>query len=160
MNEEDLVRIAQLSSAGLTPEAQALDPEVRSGASFTFGAMAGGNAVWPNFQVVWFYTVNPEDRDQFVELVGDYEMGETLAEDGVTYLGTYSVTLSGAAPDFEYRTVWGLNSIGALQHLNDALHEAAEDGDLRAWLNLISQKPPMRSEMMGRTFASTIVAKS
>lgn len=159
MNEEELVRIAQLSSDP-APDARALDPEVRSGASFTFGSMNGGNAVWPNFQVVWFYTVHPEDRDQFVQLVGDYESSGTLAEDGVTYLGTYSVTMSGAAPDFEYRTIWGLNSIGALQHLNDALHEAAEDGDLRAWLSLISQEPPMRSEMMGRTFASAIVAKS
>lgn len=158
MNDSELSRIARLGGAGDAPSAQALAPEVRSGASFTFGAFNPGGATWPNFQVVWFYTVKREDRAAFATAVGAYETGATLAANGVTYLGTYSVTVSGAAPDFEYRTVWGLNSIAALEKLNDALHGAT--GPLRVWLDLIAQTPPMRSEMMGRTFASTIVAKS
>ena len=81
-----------------------------------------------------------------------------MAANGVTYLGTYSVTMSGAAPDFEYRTVWGLDSIAALQRLNDDLHVAA--GRCGYGWTSISQDQPMRSEMMGRTFASTIVAKN
>lgn len=158
MNEEELSRIARLAAADHAPNARALEPDVRSGVSFTFGAINPGGAVWPNFQVVWFYTVAQANKAAFANAVGAYETGGTLAANGVTYLGTYSVTVSAAAPDFEYRTVWGLNSIAALQDLNNALHTAA--GPLRAWMNLIAQDPPMRSEMMGRTFASTIVAKS
>jgi hypothetical protein len=158
MNEEDLARIAQLAAADSAPNARALDPEVRSGSSFTFGNAGNGAATWPRFQVVWFYTVNPVDRDDFKTAVGAYETGGTLASGGVTYLGTYSVSISGAAPDFEYRTVWGLDSIGALQNLNDTLHAAT--GALRAWMDLIAQVPAMRTEIMGRTFNSLRVAGS
>lgn len=158
MNDDELARIANLASADHAPHARPLEPDVRSGVSFTFGAINPGGATWPNFQVVWFYTVKPADRTAFTAAVGAYETGGTLAANGVTYLGTYSVTISAAAPDLEYRTVWGLNSIGALQALNDALHGAV--APLRTWMNLISQDKPMRSEMMGRTFASAIVARS
>lgn len=158
MNDEELSRIAQLARANAAPAARALDPEVRSGASFTFGNADPGEATWPNFQVVWFYTVAPDDRDAFRTAVGAYESDETLADGNVTYLGTYSVSISGAAPDFEYRTVWGLDSIGALQDLNDAIH--SDTGLLRDWLDLIAQEPAMRTEIMGRTFNSLQVAGS
>lgn len=158
MNDEELSRIARLAAADAAPNARALEPDVRSGVSFTFGAIAAGNATWPNFQLVWFYKVRRADRSAFATAVGAYETGGTLATNEVTYLGTYSVTMSGAAPDFEYRTVWGLKDLAALQKLNDELHVAV--APLRTWLDLISQEPTMRSEMMGRTFASTIVAKS
>jgi hypothetical protein len=158
MNEEDLARIALLAAADSAPSARALDPEVRSGASFTFGNAGNGAATWPRFQVVWFYTVKPENRENFKTTVGAYETGGALASGGVTYLGTYSVSISGAAPDLEYRTVWGLDTIGALQNLNDTLHAAT--GLLRAWLDLIAQVPAMRSEIMGRTFNSLRVPRS
>jgi len=158
MNDEELSRIARLAKANAAPAARALDPEVRSGASFTFGDADPGAATWPNYQVVWFYTVFPDLREQFKTAVGAYESDDTLAENGVTYLGTYSVSVSGAAPDLEYRTVWGLESIGALQDLNDAIHD--DTGLLRDWLKLIAQDPAMRTEIMGRTFNSLRVAGS
>jgi hypothetical protein len=158
MNDEDLSRIALLAGADAAPNARALDPEVRSGASFTFGNAVNNAATWPKFQVVWFYTVNPANRSNFTNAIGAYETSGTIAADGVTYLGTYSVAISGAAPKFEFRTVWGLDSLAALQDLNDKLHAAT--GPLKAWLTSIAQVPAMRSEIMGRTFNSLQVAGS
>ena len=157
MNEAELSRIALLGAAD-APNAHTLDPEVRSGASFTFDPAAPGAAAWPRFKVVWFFTVDPVNRMNFEAGVAAYESSASLAASGVTYLGTYSVTISGAAPDFEYRTIWGLDSIAALQNLNDSLHAAT--GLLRVWLNLIAQRPAMRSEIMGRATKSAAVAGS
>jgi hypothetical protein len=164
MNKEELARIAQLAAADGAPMARALDPEVRSGASFTFDSASPGAVTWPRFKVVWFFTVKPADRVVFETRIGAFESAATPGSagappsPGVTYLGTYSVTISAAAPDFEYRTVWGLDSLAAMQDLNDLLHTAT--GGLRGWLDLIAQVPAMRSEIMGRTFSSILVGRS
>ena len=160
MNEEELSRIARLGAADGTPQARPLDPEVRSGASFSFGAGAlPGAATWPRVLVVWFYTVLPADRPAFEAKVAILETAAAPAAAGVTYRGTYSVTVSGAAPDFEYRTVWGLDSFAALQDLNNLLHGAAVAApNLSDCLKLISPLPAMRTEIMGRTVLSTVIA--
>lgn len=158
MREEELSRIAQLGLADGTPQARALEPEVRSGVSFTFGGAAIPATVnVPRFQVVWFYTVKPADRGNFQTQIAAFESQATPAVNGVTYRGTYSVTISAAAPQYEYRTIWGLDSLAALQDLNNLLHGAAAGGPLRSWLDLIAADPAMRSEIMGRTFTSAVV---
>lgn len=157
MNQEELSRIAQLATATGAADAIPLEPETRSGVSFAFNPNAPGAVVWPRFQVVWFYTVKPAQRVAFEGLIAGYENAATPATGKVTYLGTYSVTISAAAPDFEYRTIWGLDRLASLQELNDLLHGAT--GTLRAWLDLMSQEPAMRSEIMGRTAASTMIPR-
>lgn len=157
MNEEELSRIARLASAQGVPAASPVEPETRSGVSFAFNPNAPGAVVWPRFQVVWFYTVKPAQRVAFESLISGYENAATPATGKVSYMGTYSVTVSAAAPDFEYRTVWGLDRLASLQELNDLLHGAT--GTLRAWLDLISQEPAMRSEIMGRTASSVLIPR-
>lgn len=157
MNQEELSRIAQLATADGTPLARPLDPEVRSGVSFAYNPQAPGAFAWPRFQVVWFYSVKPADRANFHNLIKAYEAAATPATGTVTYMGTYSVSISAAAPDFEYRTVWGLNSLAALQDLNNLLHAAA--GTLRGWLDLICQQPAMRAEIMGLAGESILVPR-
>lgn len=159
MNPEELSRLAQLTSSDDVPNARPLDPEVRSGASFTFGDLAAGAVDWPRFQVVWFYTVPPEKRVDFEANVRTYEtQGDGMAQGDASYCGTYSVTISAAAPDFEYRTVWALASLADLQDLNDLLHDAPPV--LRNWLDLIAKVPAMRSEIMGRTVSSMLISRS
>lgn len=158
MNDEELSRIALLAAADGAPDALMLNPEVRSGASFSFDPGAVGNAAWPRFKVVWFFTVAPLDRANFGTQISAYESGATMVAGGVTYMGTYGVTISGAAPDLEYRTVWGLDSLAALQNLNDQLYAAT--GLLRAWLHLIAPIPAMRSEIMGRIVSSAVIPGS
>lgn len=157
MTPEELSRIGRLVAAGDTPQAKVLVPEVRSGVSFTFDTAAPpGNATWPRFKVVWFFTVKPANRDAFALKVAALESSQAPSDQGVSYLGTYSVTVSSAAPDFEYRMVWGLSDIGALQALNDLLHGAPVA--LRDCLDLISQDVAIRAEIMGRTaFAASLV---
>ncbi|MEJ8838395.1 hypothetical protein [Ramlibacter sp. AN1133] len=152
MNETELSRIAQLAQAGGAPRARALEPEVRSGASFTFDPVDPGPVAWPRFKVVWFFTVAPAQRASFALKVAAFESSAPALPAGVNYLGTYSVTISGVAPDFEYRMVWGLDNLAALQALNDLLHGAP--ALLRSCLDLISQLPAMRTEIMGRTVGS------
>jgi hypothetical protein len=155
MNNEELARIARLGASGGAPHAHPLNPEVRSGASFTFDPAAPAAATWPRFQVVWFFTVDPANRAAFAVKVAALEAAAAPAAPGVAYRGTYSVTVSGAAPDFEYRMVWGLDSVARLEDLNNLLHAAPVL--LRDCLDLISQVPAMRTEIMGRTVSSAML---
>jgi hypothetical protein len=157
MNHEELARLAQLAATDAAPQARALDPEVRSGASFTFGNAAPGAVAWPRFEVVWFFTVAPANRDQFATNVAALEAGAIPAPPGVTYFGTYSVAVSSAAPDYEYRMVWGLTDLSGIQALNNMLNGASVG--LRACLDLIAQVPVMRTEILGRTAGSAKLAK-
>lgn len=156
MNQEELARLASLAAAGTAPLARALDPEVRSGASFTFDNAAPGAVAWPRFKVVWFFTVAPANRDQFALNVAALEAAAIPTPPGVSYLGTYSVSVSSASPDYEYRMVWGLASLGDIQALNTFLH-AAPVG-MSACLSLIAQQPVMRTEIIGRTAGSAKLA--
>jgi hypothetical protein len=155
MNDEELARIAGLGATDGGPDARLLDPEVRSGSSFTFNPQAPGAVSWPRFQVVWFFTVQPADRANFALMVEALEGAAAPQAAGVNYRGTYSVSVSSAAPDFEYRMVWGLDTLAHLQGLNDLLHNAPIG--LRACLKLISPVPAMRTEIMGRTVKSAML---
>ena len=67
------------------------------------------------------------------------------------------MSVSGAAPKFEYRTVWGLAELGNIQQLNDHLH--SPPGPLQAVIELIAPRPVMRSEIMGRTKNSAVLTR-
>lgn len=147
-------QIARMGVDDSAPHAGLLNPDVRSGVSFTFGetgSLALGG--WPPFQLVWFYTVDVDNRLAFAESIAAYETDDALATAEVMYRGTYSVTISGALPELEYRTVWGLQSLAAIQDLNDTLNGTTHAG-LRSWLDLISKKTVMRAELMGCTSGS------
>ena len=152
MNHEELARLAQLAATDTAPDARALDPEVRSGASFTFGNAALPPGAWPRFEVVWFFTVAPANRDQFALNIAALEAAAIPTPPGVNYFGTYSVAVSSAAPDYEYRMIWALADLTGIQALNNLLN-AAPVG-LRACLDLIAQTPVMRTEILGRTAGS------
>ena len=147
MNDDKRTRMIELAAADGQPSAALLTPEVRSGSSFTFSG--SGSATIPTFLLVWFYTVDPSRRRDFATAVQTFEGGAFPNGPGVFYRGTYAVTISGVAPDMEFRTVWGLTSLGALDDLNNVLGSAAADSALRGVLDLISPRPAMRSEIMG-----------
>ncbi|MEJ8838396.1 hypothetical protein [Ramlibacter sp. AN1133] len=117
--------------------------------SFTFEPPDGGGPFWPRFEAVWFFTVPPSNRATFELRIAALESAALQTGPGVLYQGTYTVTASGLAPAFEYRMVWGLESLAAVQELNNMLHAAPPM--LRGCLELISQMPVMRAEIMGRT---------
>jgi len=154
MKESQLSTLAQGTDLG-TPSASILTPDVRSGSTFTYDG-GGGDADSPAFLLVWFYTVAPAERATFVNAVLAYEGAAVFPQSGanpvagVSYRGTYSVSISSAAPDFEFRTVWGLDDLGKLQELNDLLHSTSVQ-QLQDMLTLIAPVPAMRSEIMGLT---------
>jgi hypothetical protein len=154
MENNELSRIADLVTSDDAPAASVLTPEVRSGSSFTYSAPAG-SATTPPFLLVWFYTVDVNQMDAFIAKVKSLEAAGVTPPTGVTYRGTYSVSISGAVPDLEFRTYWGLDDLGKLQNLNDFLHTPGQA--LQDVLSLIARRPVMRSEIMGRTGASAQV---
>ena len=136
------------------PTATPLSPDVRSGATFPFkGRGNAADGISP-YLVIWVYSVSIDCRRQFADAVVDYE--DTFKEDpaivrpGLVYRGTFSVSISSAAPDYEYRTIWSLDSLKNLETLNEAIADSA-NGKLQAMLKLIELKPPMRAEIMGLT---------
>lgn len=143
---------AELAAGAGMPRADAVKPEVRSGSTFSFSTGAGDPKT---FLVTWFYRV--QDPLKFLDAVSNFEangpMPDATTSPGLTYLGTYSVTISGAVPDFEYRTMWGLTDLGKIQSLNAYLQLAsrATHENLKALLGFISSNPVMRSEIMGYT---------
>jgi hypothetical protein len=153
MEETQLHRMEDLAARDSAPTAAVLVPEVRSGASFTFSASGAADAKRPAFLVVWIFTVKPDDRGTFKQHEAAYVASGTLPDaagsgvTGVVYRGTYAVTVSGASPDFEYRTYWGLSDLSKLQDLNNYLNGAGQA--LLDMLKLISSRPPMRCEIMG-----------
>jgi len=154
MDKSELEAIAGLGTKEPKgPRAQILQPEVRSGASFTYTGSGGGGGTPPAFLLVWFYTVAPDKRRAFAAKVGNYENSGVLPSGhGVEYRGTYSVSISSAAPEFEYRTVWGLQTLGNIDDLNTYLGSGVPQ--LQDVLDLIAVLPAMRSEIMGRTALS------
>lgn len=147
MKDSELAAIATLGPQDHAPRAGILQPEVRSGASFTFSAAAGTDP--KPFLLVWFYTVDESKQKDFASKVTNFEDNLNPPPAGVSYLGTYSVSISGAAPDFEYRTVWGLSKLGDIDALNG--HLGNPNQQMKDFLNAIARKPTMRSEIMGLT---------
>ena len=103
------------------PLVSELAPDVRSGTTFTYDGI--GNVADPIqfVLVVWIYTVCPEMRKQFATKVSQFESdpqqipgGASVPQSiaGIDYRGTYSVSVSSASPDYEYRTYWGLEHLG------------------------------------------------
>lgn len=151
MEKFDIGQIASLAGDNSAPQIRELRPDVRSGTTFTY---AGSGNVSDTIQfvlVVWVYTVEPEDRPSFALKVSAFEGDPQQLPTGigVDYRGTYSVSVSSASPDFEYRTFWGLEDLSKIKNLNDYLAQAP--AKLGAVLKLISKKPALRSEIMGLT---------
>jgi hypothetical protein len=161
MNTNELSRIAELIGNDGEPQASVLVPDVRSGATFSYSGTGTTAQTLQFYLVVWIYTIEPSKRATFSVNVQALEAtpggapGGALPDPstGVTYRGTYSVSVSSASPDYEYRTYWGLTDLSKLAALND--HLRAAPPDLRNVLNLISPKPAMRTEIMGLTRIST-----
>lgn len=148
MDKIELSLITDLAAGDGPPQASILKPDVRSGSSFSY-AGDGSDAV-PAFLLVWFFTVAPVNRADFARNVNAYETaGAQPLPAGISYRGTYAVSISGVAPDFEYRTFWGLTDLAKLQALNDHLRNPP--APLKGVIDLISVLPAMRSEVMGRT---------
>lgn len=152
MDKNELSRIADLAGIDHAPRASVLVPDVRSGSTFTYTGAGLMTDDIPLFLVVWFYTVAIGDRVAFANSVKAFEgLPLDLSEvpDGIKYRGTYSVSISSASPDFEYRTYWGLTDLAKLQALNDYVRDAPPA--FKDVLKLISLTPVMRTEIMGRT---------
>src|SRR5262245_6202062 len=123
MDKHKLSQLADLAGGDGRPQATILTPEVRSGASFTYSGE--GDNLAHAILLVWFYTVSSMERALFAAKVHAYETSGTVpVGPNVFYRGTYSVTISGAAPVLEYRTIWGLKDLSKLQELNDKLRNA------------------------------------
>jgi hypothetical protein len=165
MNPNDVSRIADLAGSQSAPLASVLVPDVRSGSTFSYKNEGSLDDDIPPFIVVWFYTVEPTQRAAFAAAVSAFEATPAALPNpptGLKYRGTYSVSVSSAAPKFEYRTIWALSDLSKLKTLNDYIHAAAPTpaagpapaaavAPLRAVLKLISLKPAMRTEIMGLT---------
>lgn len=156
MEKSQLSLITDLA-ADEAPRASILVPEVRSGGTFSYSGQGVKEDRLQAFLVVWFYTVEPNCRDDFARKVLAFEtstdsVGSVGTATGVVYRGTYSVSISSAAPDLEYRTVWGLTELSKLQELNDYLRNP--NAQFKDMLKLISPRPAMRSEIMGLTKTS------
>lgn len=152
MDKNELSRIADLAGIDHAPRANVLVPDVRSGSTFTYTGTGLMSDDIPLFLVVWFYTVATGNRVAFASSVADYEgLPLPLSEvpTGIKYRGTYSVSVSSASPDFEYRTYWGLTDLAKLQALNDYVRDAPTA--FKEVLKYISVTPAMRTEIMGRT---------
>lgn len=107
------------------------------------------------FRVAWFFTVPPVHRANFALRIAALEAAAAPGAAGVHYRGTYSVTVSATAAGLEYRMFWDVDTLAALQELNDLLHAAPVL--LRDCLDLVSQVPAMRTEVMGRTPGSALL---
>jgi len=144
------------------PKATPLTPDVRSGATFPFLATGNSDDAFAPFQVIWIYKV--VNRNDFTDAVKNFEdsLGNppSVVRGHLTYRGTYSVSVSSAAPEFEYRSIWSLGSLADLQVLNDQLANAGSTGNpkLQALIKLIDRNTPMRTEIMGRTKFAMILS--
>lgn len=148
MDKKQAASMERLAGADLNPVAAVLTPEVRSGSSFSFSGTGNAAVERAPYLVVWAYRVDPSRFDEFRAKEATY-VGSGMAglPEGVRYRGSYAVTVSGIAPDFEYRTFWALADLSKLKDLNDYLHGGG--AALRDWLNMILPTPVMRSEIMG-----------
>jgi hypothetical protein len=153
-DRKEIERIADLAGSDPfadPPAATPLTPDVRSGASFPFRGKGNADDALAPYVVIWAFSVAVASRQTFADAVISFErdLGDppTIAH-GLTYRGTYSVSVSSVAPDFEYRTIWGLASLENVQTLNDAIADQG-NAKLQAMLKLIELRPPMRAEIMG-----------
>lgn len=144
-------QIASLLGDNSAPQVGELAPDVRSGTTFTYSGSGGVSDSIQFVLVVWIYTVEPDDRPNFALKVEAFEGDPQQLPTGigVDYRGTYSVSISSASPNFEYRTFWGLEDLGKIKDLNDYLRQAPPN--LKSVLRLISKKRALRSEIMGLT---------
>jgi hypothetical protein len=148
MDKKQTQGMDRLAQGDVAPTASVLTPEVRSGSSFTFDPQANpAGAGDPAWRVVWAYRVAADKHADFRTKVTNFSGNPVGLPTGVSYGGTYAVTISGIAPDYEYRTYWGLTDLSKLQALNDFLHSAGPT--VRAVLDMILPDPVMRSEIMG-----------
>ena len=164
-NQKQLDDIADLVDSE-PPAATPLTPDVRSGATFPFLQTGSSDDPFAPFMVIWIYTVKVNDRRDFADAVANFEDSfitpPIFEANHLGYRGTYSVSISSAAPTFEYRTIWTLGSLADLQVLNDHLANASSDPQnvkLQAMLNLIDRETPMRAEIVGRTKFAKILSK-
>jgi hypothetical protein len=164
-NPKQLDDIADLVGSE-PPAATPITPDVRSGATFPFIAKGDPLDPFAPFLVIWIYTVKPNDRKDFTDAVSTFETSlqnpPQVTEDHLGYRGTYSVSISSAAPTFEYRTIWTLGSLADLQVLNDLLANANPNplsAKLQDMIKLIDRDTPMRAEIMGRTTFAMILSK-
>jgi hypothetical protein len=137
------------------PRVGELSPDVRSGTTFTYDGSGGATDPIQFVIVAWIYTVEFDQRPNFAQKIENFEDDIArlpAANTGVAYRGTYSVSISSALLEYEYRTFWGLEHLGRLRDLNDYLRRAPQN--LKDAIGLISKKPPLRSEIMGLTRAS------
>jgi hypothetical protein len=153
-NSKSFGNVAGLSGNDFdAPEASILTPDVRSGATFPFDARGWAVDGIAPFTVIWVYTVKVENRRDFAKAVDDFEDGlpdPASIKPDLVYRGTYSVSVSSAAPEFEYRTIWTLSKLANLDALNAAIGDAGNT-KLQAIIKLIELRPPMRVEIMGLT---------
>jgi hypothetical protein len=161
-SKEDLNHIASLiGEQPSAPSVSVVTPDVRSGATFGFTPQGDVGALIPPFFVMWFYTVAPPTRADFTRAVTQFEGNPANLPSqatGLRYFGTFAVSVSSASPDFEYRTIWGLNDLGKLKDLNDFVSNPNQD--LQSVLTLIAPQPAMRTDIMGRArFAAPLVGK-
>jgi hypothetical protein len=161
-DKTDLERLADLAgrqSASRRPSASLVTPDVRSGATFPFRGADNADDPIPGYLVTWIYTVPVGSRQDFAKAVRDYEdefgdeipsANDSQLEPGdLAYRGTFAVSVSSGAPEFEYRTFWGLHTLAHLQTLNDVMADTSRT-KLQAILKLIDRDRPMRAEIMGR----------
>ena len=155
-NNNTIGQIASLLDGNSVPQANELRPDVRSGTTFTYSNFGRVEDTITPVMVVWIYTIDPDDRVKFAAAVKLYEDDSAnlpKLENGVSYRGTYSVSVSSASPDFEFRTFWGLGKLGNIGDLNEYLQNASDR--LKDVLKFIPARPVLRSEIMGRTRATS-----
>jgi len=152
MDKGELSQITDLAGIQNAPRANVLVPDVRSGSTFSYKDEGSLEHDIPPFLVVWFYTVEPDYRALFADNVNAFEAEFDALPDpagGLKYRGTYSVSISSASPELEYRTIWALGDLSHLKTLNDYIR--TPNAPLSDVLKLISAKPVMRSEIIGLT---------
>jgi hypothetical protein len=157
-DRKQLDHIADLMG-GEPPMARPLTPDVRSGATFPFVSRGNSDDPFAPFVVIWVYKV--VNRNAFAGAVRDFEDSianpPSIVPGQLAYRGTYSVSVSSAAPEFEYRSIWCLGALADLQVLNEHLADSVGNPKLHAMIKLIDRDKPMRTEIMGRTTMAMIV---
>lgn len=132
------------------PSAVALDPEVRTGETFILIPDGGrGSQAAPNVKalmknrtligavtMVWGYDVPREHGEKFAAWLRDNEaaLGDA-APKGVHYRGTYAVFSTTEKRTGQYRTIWGYDSLNALQGMYAAMAEQGDFARLLGQLN-------------------------
>jgi len=152
MSDVDPVRLVEKLSAGerlVTPAVRPIDPEVRSGGLVPFCDLLKHDANQAEVQqlldnsvllgslvIEWGYDVLFERHDEFKAWLIDNEAALAAAvPPGVTYRGTYIVTVSTDKHGGFYRTIWGFRTLSALDSFADSIHSGSPFAELVSKLN-------------------------